>query len=102
MATAAMTPPPGGQPPDSGDPQNANPPGAPSTPGAAPAPPQPSEGEGLTRAMITALQTFRAIARQVPKAAPHIAQMMDQVPHVMAAIQAQAQPGSPAAPPMGS
>lgn len=104
MSTMAMTPPPGGDAQQSPPPTDQSAPagGAPSPVAAAPAPPQPGTDDGTTRALITAIQTLRAISKAFPKAAPHISQMMEQVPHVMAAVQAQASPGTPAAPPTGS
>lgn len=103
MATPAMTPPPGMDSPDAANAGSPAQPGAaPSSPGAAPAPPQPGGAANpIASKLVAAIQTFREIGKAFPKAAPHISQMMEQVPHVLAAIQAQSQPGEPAAPPTG-
>lgn len=99
MATAAMTPPPGNAPDSSSDPNQSAPAGGAPAPSGVSSPAQPGTDSGMIQQLIVAVQTLRAVAKSVPKAAPHIAQIMQQVPHVMAAVQAQAQPGEAQAPP---
>jgi hypothetical protein len=101
MATAASSLPP---PPSTGADDSSAPQQTPTAPpSASPAPPTPSPAvEQGTKMMLDVVQGLRAIAKTYPGASAGIAKINEIMRgEVMPAIIQHAEPGEPAAPPMG-
>jgi hypothetical protein len=54
-----------------------------------------------TQVLIRVVSDLRGIAKAYPAAAPHVAEANDAIRKIMAAIMQHANPGEPAAPPVG-